>query len=310
MTGKGRRSAHRFDGETVHQTGFKQTRLDRLNGLWKIRPIRLKSSERSGLETGCRREDHAFSAPDCHQNVQPAQQRSASAVKKIISSASAVAVLAGILSLGNTVWSQSAKPAREAKAAAAESRPHKVGLIDMAYVFKNYKKFEYLREDLKAQIAESELQAKQMAEEIKGLQAEMKELKEGSDQFSAKEKKLAELSAKFETFRRATQREILKEESAIYHTIYMEVADAVKRYSKYYGYTLVLRFNREDLNPEDPQGLIQGMNRQVVFHQQEDDMTDSVLDHLNQKFADTSGASTKPATRPAKEANSSTKSLK
>jgi outer membrane protein len=220
-------------------------------------------------------------------------------VKKFIQSASAVAVLAGVLSLGNTAWSQGGRGA----APAEEGRPHRVGLIDMAHVFKNYKKFDSLREDLKAQIADSEKQAKAMAAEIKSVQDEMKQLKEGSPDFAKKEQDLAKMTAEFETFRRSTQREILKEESAIYHTVYMEVADAVRKYSNHYKYTLVLRFNREDLNPEDPQGLIQGMNRQVVFYLPEDDMTDSVLDYLNKKFAEGQKGS-----RPAKEAAAPRKS--
>lgn len=216
-------------------------------------------------------------------------------MKKFIQSAFPIAVVAGLLSMGSTVWSQSgtAGKATAKDAAKADTRPHKVGLIDMAHVFKNYEKFEYLREDLKLKIAESETQAKQMAENIKNLQTQMKGFKEGSEEFGEVEQRLAKASAEFETFRRSTQREILKEESAIYHQIYMEVADAVKKYSKYYGYTLVLRFNREDLNPEDPQGLIQGMNRQVVFHQEEDDMTNSVLSHLNDKFKETNGGGKK-----------------
>lgn len=168
----------------------------------------------------------------------------------------------------------------------------------MAHVFKHYKKFEALREDLKSQIGDSEGQAKAMAKSLQKLQAELKDLKEGSPEFAAKEKQFQQATLEFESFRKATQREILKEESAIYHQVYMEVSDAVKKYSTHYGYTLVLRFNREDLNPEDPQGLIQGMNRQVVFHHPEDDMTESVLEHLNAKFQKTAAA---PATRPARE---------
>ncbi len=202
-------------------------------------------------------------------------------MKKLISWMSVAAVLTGLLLLDGPAWSQT-KP----KAPAADAKPHKVGLIDMAHVFKEYKKFESLREELKIEISGSEQQAKAMAEKIKQLQAELKEIKEGRDGYDEKEKELAKASATFETFRRSTQRDILKKESEIYHQVYMEVSDAVKKYSKYYGYTLVLRFNREDLNPEDPQGLIQGMNRQVVFHQPEDDMTDSVLSHLNEKYGD------------------------
>ena len=169
-------------------------------------------------------------------------------MKKFIQSASAVAVVAGFLSLGTAAWSQGAKPAA-GNAPGKEARPHMVGLIDMAHVFKNYRKFDSLREDLKKEIAESENQAKQMAQNVKNLQEEMKQLKETSADFDAKEKELAEMTATFEAFRRSTQRDILKQESAIYHQVYMEVSDAVAKYSKYYGYTLVLRFNREDLEP-------------------------------------------------------------
>ena len=62
-------------------------------------------------------------------------------MKKFKQSASVVAILAGMLSLGATAWSQperDAKPTpgaranREAAKSAGENVPHMVGLIDMA----------------------------------------------------------------------------------------------------------------------------------------------------------------------------------
>lgn len=226
-------------------------------------------------------------------------------MKKLIPSVSAIAILAGLLTLGNTVWSQTAREktggARPAGAppAADDGKPHKVGLIDMAHVFKNYKKFDVLREELKGKIGGSEDQAKSMATKIKQLQEEMKTFKEGTDDFTKREQAMNKLALDFESFRKSTQRDILKAESEIYHQIYMEVSDAVKRYSKYYGYTLVLRFNREELSKDDPQGLIQGMNRQVVFHRNEDDMTESVLVHLNDQYEKGGNADPTPTPAPA-----------
>jgi len=83
--------------------------------------------------------------PQIVSDVDPAQQRSALAVKKLFPSLCAVAILAGLLTLGSNAWSQTAaKPAKDAAAAkpAEDSRPHRVGLIDMAHVFKHYKKFD------------------------------------------------------------------------------------------------------------------------------------------------------------------------
>ncbi|MGH7202242.1 MAG: OmpH family outer membrane protein, partial [Planctomycetaceae bacterium] len=114
------------------------------------------------------------------------------------------------------------------------SATHKIGLIDMAHVFKNYKKFEVLREGLKAEIENSDAKAKEMAAAAQALQAEMKNYKEGSPEYIAAEKKLAGLAADFEAYRQVQQKDFLRQESQIYRTIYLEVTDAVEKYAQYY----------------------------------------------------------------------------
>ncbi|HEY4261494.1 MAG TPA: OmpH family outer membrane protein, partial [Schlesneria sp.] len=84
---------------------------------------------------------------------------------------------------------------------------------------------------------------------------------------------------------------------------YNETSEAVKKYADFYKYTLVIRFNREDLDTENPQNLLQGMNRQVVYHRGEDDITVSVLDYLNRRYTPTTPTATKPAPRTAPSKN-------
>ncbi|MGH7198983.1 MAG: OmpH family outer membrane protein, partial [Planctomycetaceae bacterium] len=172
---------------------------------------------------------------------------------------------------------------------------HKIGLIDMAHVFKNYKKFEVLREGLKAEIEQSDAKAKQMAADAQALQKEMQSYKEGSPDYIAAEKKLAGLAADFEAYRQVQQKEFLRKESQIYRTIYLEVTDAVDKYAQYYKYTLILRFDRSGLEEaQTPQDLLQRMNREVIYHRGENDITLSVLDYLNRKYTQT--AERAPAT--------------
>lgn len=209
-------------------------------------------------------------------------------MKNLVKSASAVALSAVVFCGSQAAWGQGAASGAGAAAPAANT-PHKVALIDMAYVFKNYKKFELLREDLKAEITQSEEEAKSKATALQEMQKKMKTFAEGSPEFTAAEGQLAKASAEFEAFRRAAQREFLKKESQIYHTVYMETADAVSKYAKYYNYTLVMRFNREELDSENAQKLIEGMNRQVVYHRPEDDITLSVTDYLNKSYNKTNG---------------------
>jgi len=210
-------------------------------------------------------------------------------VKRTMFRAIALALFVNVVTLSSDAWSQSKEPA-------ATALPHKVGLIDMAHVFKNYKKFEALRDELKDEIAASEEQAKSMQEELLALQKAMKALVEGSPEFAKAEPQYVKMAGEFETFRRSASREFLKKESQIYLQVYNETSDAVSKYATHFKYTLVLRFNREDLDTENPQNLLQGMNRQVVYHKAEDDITVDVLNHLNKQF--TKAAST-PAAAPS-----------
>jgi len=233
-----------------------------------------------------------------HDPIPSATQRRAFAVKRTIFGAFALVLLAGVLTLSGNAWSQNKEAA---PAAAASNSPHKVGLIDMAHVFKNYKKFETLREELKEEISGSEAKAKLMQEELGEMQKTMKGLAEGGPEFSKAEQIIVKKAAEFETFRRSASRDFLKKESQIYLQVYNETSDAVKRYADFYKYTLVIRFNREDLDTENPQNLLQGMNRQVVYHKPEDDITVSVLDYLNRKYTPAASAAPGPVVKkPAK----------
>lgn len=210
--------------------------------------------------------------------------------------------VAAVLLCGAVAFQSPAVFAQAKADAAAAASPHKVALIDMAFVFKNYKKFDALREDLKQDITESEERAKLMVEKLQAVQKEMREFKEGSDEFAQREKTLAKMQAEFETFRRGAQRDMLKKESQLYHTVYLEITDAVKKYAEFYKYTLVIRFNREELDSENPQNLLQGMNRQVVYHRTDDDITQKILDFLNSKYQPAA-----PAASPAAPVREATK---
>ena len=202
-------------------------------------------------------------------------------MKKIIVGAMAVAVLASLFVVSETIQGQDAK---------ANPGPHQVGLIDMAQVFKDYEKFKALREALQAEIEQSDTEAKAKLEQMKQLQqqAQSGQLKEGSPEYQQIETKLLSMKNELETFRQVQQREFLRKESEIYKTVYLEVQDAVNKYAQHYDLTLIMRFNRNKVEEaENPQEVIQSMNRQVVYYQQRDDLTDPILKYLNQQYKST-----------------------
>jgi len=199
-------------------------------------------------------------------------QRSAIAVKRL------TLTLAACLLATNLAFSQAPS------AAPAAPSPHKVGLIDMAHIFKNYDKFKALTESLQKEIEASDTDAKKMLEQLQAKQQLLTSgtLAEGSPDYAKAEAELLEMQTTLETFRRKAQRDFLRKEADVYKTVYMEVEDAVTRYARYYKYTLILRFNRQTVDSaENPRDVISGMNRQVVFHRSDEDITDPILSHLN-----------------------------
>jgi outer membrane protein len=220
------------------------------------------------------------------------------AVRKFFLSAAAVAIVVGVASFPGIrgAFAQNTP-------AAGTPAVHKVGLIDMAHVFKQYKKFEALRDELKSEIEQADREAQSKAAHVKKLQEELKSspFKPGSPEYNKLEGDITQLVAEFENFRRVSQREFLAKEAKVYKTIYLEVTDAVALYAKYYKYTLVLRFNREKIqDAQDPKEILNSMNHQVVYHVAEDDITLSVLKYLNDRYTPASGAAApRGAARPA-----------
>ena len=187
-----------------------------------------------------------------------------------------------------------------AQGAAAPATPHKVGLIDMAHVFQEYEKFKLLREDLKAEIEKSDATAKQFMTSMQQLQGKIKELKQGSPDYVKYEKQLLTRKSEFEAFRSGAQRDLMRRESQIYKQVYLETVAAVKQYCKYYKYTLVIRFNRKSVTEtEAPGEIVQGMNRQVVYHQEQDDITEKILQYLNSNYQKSQAGARKTAPRTA-----------
>ena len=208
-------------------------------------------------------------------------------MKKLIASLSLAAIVVGTLIYVQTSQGQDA-PAE----AAASTGPHQVGLIDMANVFKDYEKFKALSEALRAEVAESDAQAQEMVAAMQRIQAQATSgtYEEGSPEYAALEQQLIEGQSELEAFRRQKQREFLRQEADIYRTVYLEVQDAVSMYAQHYKYTLIMRFNRSKVeDAENPQEIIQSMNRPVVYYNGQDDLTDPIVNYLNSQYGRTAG---------------------
>lgn len=220
-------------------------------------------------------------------------------MKKLIVSLSAVAaLLAVLLTATQTRGQQGGAQA----GAPRQARPHQIGLIDMAYVFNNYQKFKDLQEGVQAGLKSTQDQAQKLIDQMKaeGERIKSGEIKQDSPEYRQIEAKLIGFQAQLDAMGKVAQADNLRKEAEIYKQIYLEVQENIKIYANAYGYTLIIRFDRENVaDSTDPQQVLQRLTRQVVYHRSEDDLTEVILNHMNAQYAKTSGRPANTATAPA-----------
>jgi Skp family chaperone for outer membrane proteins len=178
-----------------------------------------------------------------------------------------------------------AATARNATADPRDDEPEghatRIALIDMARVFKTSREFERKRDELKEEITAEEETARKLQNGVTELQRRFDTSEIGTEEHLDLEKALKRKTGEFEAYRQKAQRTFLKKESAIYLEIYQQVAAEIAKYAENHGIDLVIRFNSEPIKLEDPQKLLESMNRQVVYENRLD-ITDEIIVAVNQ----------------------------
>ncbi len=186
----------------------------------------------------------------------------------------------------------------------AQESGNGIGLIDMAHVFQNYKKFEDLRDELQAEITRADAELQQKGEQLKQLQENLQRFQAGSAEYEQAEKALLDAKGDIQAFQAATQRKLARRESEMFKIIYADVAQAVALGAKHMKFSMVMRFNRKEIDDStSPAEAVQTMNKTILYHQASNDMTDSVLKYLNSRYqspnAGPTPAQSASQTRPA-----------
>jgi Skp family chaperone for outer membrane proteins len=204
-------------------------------------------------------------------------------VKRTITTLTTFAVLAGLI-----------VTARAQNTTDSSKLPVKIGLVDMAKVFKDYDKFNDMRESLKAEMQAQLEGAQKIAADAKKVTDELALIKKGTEKYITLEQKLARLSSDFETKRKLAQANYVRREAEIFEKIYTESTTIIEQYAKYYKYTLILRFNSEPVNAEDPKSLAASLNKLVIYNRPSDDLTGAIVGHLNKNYVKNTGQLARP----------------
>lgn len=213
-------------------------------------------------------------------------------MKRFTLSLSLVVLTAAFFSMNSTA---SAQPP-------AENVPHRVGVVDMGHIFKNYKRLTDMMNSLKTEVTKTDQQAQAMVAAMQQKKEQLKQLKQGTPAYTTLESQLLQDKNAFDTFRQVAQLDFARKEVQIYREVYLEVTQAVEKYAAYYKYTLVIRFSRDEVSDTDnPKEVVNRIaSQQIIYHRAEDDITGSILDYLNRKYVPAPGTPAAPATTTPK----------
>ena len=161
------------------------------------------------------------------------------------------------------------------------STPHRVAVVDVAYIFKNHP-------GIKAQVSavENELKAydaelKQKREQLKAAAEKLKVFKAGTPDYVAQEEKVASMDSKLRLDMARKRKELAEAEAKIYYENYQKIAAGVKFLANHYKINLVLRYNSEDMNKDVGESVIRGVMKNIVYHDESLDMTPGVMQYLD-----------------------------
>ena len=152
-----------------------------------------------------------------------------------------------------------------------------VCVVDVAKIFESHPQFNASLENLKQQAEEYKLSLQTRGEALRAESEQLNNFEVGSPEYNQLETKLAQASANLEVERRNKTREFVKLEAKLHFDTYQQVTGAINSYCEEKGYRAALRFSNLDVDPSNPQSIMQRVNEYVVFHQPRIDITQAII---------------------------------
>ena len=174
-----------------------------------------------------------------------------------------------------------------------------IGTIDMEAVLKGYEKAKAMEEKVAADIQEERKKLIQM-------QAEMKRLADEASRFaqnSPDAKKYIDQAMEIELKLKANEQKLKAEFAMRWADTSASLYDEIQRFTaavaKKHGMSMILRIMPPPAQGQDPDSVMNGMQRNVVYADPSLDISNEVISYLNNKYRTDNAATGAPASSAA-----------
>jgi len=182
---------------------------------------------------------------------------------------------------------QPGQPGYGAPAAAAAAVPS-IALVDVNYIFK---KDLRLKAQLKELQNEGEAVQKGFENELRDLQEQSKQLggptgfKPGTPEYTQLEEKLVTLKSGIQGKVALKRKEFVQREAKLYYNAYREISDEVTNFCQQRGIAMVMNFNGDAIDPENPDTVARGIQNKCVYYNRSLDITPYILQRFEKPLS-------------------------
>lgn len=155
-----------------------------------------------------------------------------------------------------------------------------VRVLDIAAVFENHQGFKARREELRRDQQEFESYMRSARKAAVAEAEAQKSFEAGSPEFKKHQLTLVNMQADMQVKAQLKASEMRERDARIYFEAYREIQEQVSQYSQQRGIVAVLRFDSRAIDPAQPESVVEGLNRPVVY-QDGLDITREIIDRVN-----------------------------
>jgi Skp family chaperone for outer membrane proteins len=159
----------------------------------------------------------------------------------------------------------------------------KVAVIDVGVIFENHPNFKQELQNLRTEAEGLQMSVNQQRQKLmKDSEALGLNFNPGTEAYKQHEKDLALSAAKLDVDARDKMRELMTREAHVHFDTYAEVNRYVEQYCQENGIRLVLRHSGGEMDPNNPESIMQQINGSIVFVRPEKNITQEIIARMLQ----------------------------
>ncbi|MCY2965184.1 MAG: OmpH family outer membrane protein [Planctomycetota bacterium] len=172
------------------------------------------------------------------------------------------------------------------KTDARPSPPQKIAVIDLERVFGESHQFQQMIEELKELKLTKEQKFQQMQQQKISLAQDVREqqLEIDSEEYLSKEEEAIRLESSAKIFAAVSKQQIGRRQLEIQAEMFSVVRKALDKFAESNGYSFVLNARELAEGSDNPNDLQRVMSQPVSWHRNREDITDAMIQYLNQKY--------------------------